>query len=463
MEGFKNMDELFRENLHDYSQNPPEEVWYRIEKSLLSNRKKTLWPLYIRVAASILFLAGLTIITWKYLAKDNKTQFADEQTSVTANQGALYSESAKNTDIAVNQRSRVSATQNEAPANSGHTGRILNSSINENIENQAQTEEQQALTDVMTENTVLPQIDSSVSATDGIQSTLAEQEIKTVSKENSVSTLASDDLIIQQNLLALEQQNSQSKEQRPVLWSVGGEAGPQYSYRDVNVNTSNLQNDYYDQYEKGVVAFAGGVNVEMEPLNRFSIQSGVFYSKIGQIKDNLQFDGNGQIGEAWFNPNSVFQDNTRTANVVNSTGNITFDKELNITSDNNSFETWEPGVITAEQYFEFIEVPFVCSYKIVDRKWDIDVSSGLWANFLVGNEAYATYNDTFTVEGETDDINSFNYSASLAVGFAYPFGKHLSINMQPLFKYYLTPINSNPQTEVHPYSVSLMTGIHYTF
>jgi len=100
---------------------------------------------------------------------------------------------------------------------------------------------------------------------------------------------------------------------------------------------------------------------------------------------------------------------------------------------------------------------------LIDRKFDVSISSGIWANFLIGNKATATDNDSFKTKGKTNDINTFTYSGSLSLGFGYPLSKRLSLSLEPFFKYYLKPINSNPQTDVYPYSLGVMSGVRFMF
>jgi hypothetical protein len=93
----------------------------------------------------------------------------------------------------------------------------------------------------------------------------------------------------------------------------------------------------------------------------------------------------------------------------------------------------------------------------------MNISSGIWANFLIGNMAMATDNEDFTTKGKTNHINSFNYCGSLSLGFGYPLSRNLALSLEPFFKYYLRPINSNPQTDVYPYSMGIMSGVKYSF
>ena len=81
----------------------------------------------------------------------------------------------------------------------------------------------------------------------------------------------------------------------------------------------------------------------------------------------------------------------------------------------------------------------------------------------MGNKAFATDNQNFKTEGETEEINSFGYSGSFSIGLEYPVANNIDISLEPFFKYYLSPINTNPETSVYPYSIGVLTGISYSF
>jgi len=121
------------------------------------------------------------------------------------------------------------------------------------------------------------------------------------------------------------------------------------------------------------------------------------------------------------------------------------------------------GSYLTEQYFEFVEIPMVFKYSVIDRKLNVSLNGGLWTQILVGNTAITTGDNDFYAKEETKDINTLNYSGSLGIGFNYPVTSNLLISLDPIFKYYLSPINSNPETEVHPYTFGIMTGINFNF
>jgi hypothetical protein len=450
-EGLENIDRLFRENLIDFSSNPPEEAWGRIEKSLSQNRKKIVIPFYLKIAAGILLIIGLTTLTWRYINEtspkveltQNEIILPQQPSSSQKNNGSYVGISNQEQPISTLKESK---SQKKSPEKQP--------ALNPSIETQT-AQEAAENHELLTANNEIQVLQESDTVTVDLNPILPEvsSEKNVAAYEQEAVKPVANDLIIQQNILSLNN-NDDGQNQKSVDWLIGGQAGPQYSYRNVYTNSYSAQNYNFDEYEKGIVAYAGGVQIAMEPSKRFSFQSGIFYSKIGQTKNNVQLEDRGQIDQTWvITPNDI----------VNSTGNFTFDKSLPPPVYSTDNPDWQPGIVTAEQYFEFVEIPFICSYKVIDKKLDVSLSGGIWADFLVGNKAFATDNKNFSIEGSTEDINNFNYSASVSVGFNYPLANRLNVNLQPLFKYYLAPINTNPQTEVYPYTFSLMTGLLYAF
>lgn len=472
MDNLENMDQLFREGLHDFAPVPPANGWQRLQGELDRSKKVPLIPYWVRIAASIILVAGAALLGWRYFTQSDAVQeevLASEQIPVENNDPSVAAPS-----DAMNEKPDVIRTPERAEpyASVADATATEQPGISENNELLAVADE----TDLKDEEPVL-EMYTAESAREEIaltkqnsllgtpENSEAEKEIQPVFR-NKRST-DKNDLIIQNNLLAM---NEGESTKRKASWSVGGHAGPQYTYRDVTVNAMPYNIDDYDKYESGVTTYAGGLQVEVEPARRFSIQSGLYYSKIGQVKTSLQIDNQyaASIANTWGSPN-VYVEPPRgsqavPADVVNSTGNITFDKNypppIEASGDNTE---WVAGTYTAEQYFEFVEVPLILSYKLIDKKLDLNISSGIWANFLVGNKAIATDNESFTTRGKTTDINTINYCGSLSLGLDYPLSKRLALSIEPFFKYYLSPINTNPQTEVYPYSMGVMSGVKYSF
>ena len=116
---------------------------------------------------------------------------------------------------------------------------------------------------------------------------------------------------------------------------------------------------------------------------------------------------------------------------------------------------------TIIQNFDYLEVPLVLKYKIVDRKFDFSISGGVITNILVGNEVKFHQDGTDTKIGKTENIRQVNYIGSVGLGLDYPVGTELAISIEPRFRYYMNAIDRSSKLDVHPYSFGLFAGISY--
>ncbi len=453
----ENMDELFRSGLKDYAPAPPTEIWGRIERDIVKNRKTVLLPLFLKIAAGIVLIASITWLMWRSFNSSSQKQVLSETIQSAPSDVKAASETITPNEI--RKSSTVPVSSPNVPEKELVTP--VETAISETTEELAilfeESEVEVAPQEVVTYDNIISPMNSRDLM---VSSAFADNNYPLI--KPGYTEIDYNELIIQQNLLALEDQKNNDRKEG-LGWSVGGQAGPQYTYRDVYVNTPSYPVNNFDKYESGLVAYAGGLQFEIEPSSRFSIQSGIYYSKMGQTKSTLQ--SNPDISTTYTTPNTIDEPErgSNMPDVVNSTGNITFDKDLSPPVSDDENIDWTVGLVTAEQYFEYVEIPFIFRYLIIDRKMDVNLCSGLWANFLVGNKATATDNEDFTTEGETKEINTFGYSGSVSVGLAYPVARNIDISLEPFFKYYLSPINTNPETNVYPYSIGVLTGISYSF
>jgi len=456
-----NIDRYFRENLYDFQMAPPQTVWDRVEQDISKKTQKLIIPIFLKVAAGILLLATLATLLWKVTDKKDispVTTVAEEMTPAKeiSSPGNLTTDTE---EIVTEHQSQQESIPGAAPNNQiavtqayGIYSAEIDNSISSDTKEETQPVVNSSVPDEPTHENLIPSNDQTPVIAESLNS----------GENEPANTISKNDVILQQNLMVLEQLSKNSVRESGSRWSVGGQAGPQYSYRDVSVNPGYPGYQDYDQFEDGMLAFAGGINVQLQAAKRFSIQSGVYYSKIGQEVSSMIY------GEDNFfrgpDANYAVASDESPEPINNSTGTFAFSKNLPPQMDQTVEEsTVTEGTVYTEQSFEFVEFPLIFKYFIVDRKLDISLNGGIWTNILIGNKAIATDNLNFYVEDKTNDINTFNYSGSLGIGFNYPLTSNLLISLDPIFKYYLSPINSNPETEVHPYTFGIMTGINFSF
>ncbi len=254
---------------------------------------------------------------------------------------------------------------------------------------------------------------------------------------------------------------------------------PLYSYRNVSSNyLDSYVKDQINSKESGLITYAAGLNVAVSPGRRLSIQSGIYYSKYGQQTDAVNiFTSTADSREfGWDNQPGAGEETTNVL-ISQSIGTVSsnddllkFNKSINASAENSdelryfnvkNAETEDNA--SATQYFEYLEIPLVIKYKLIDKKIDFNILSGISTHFLIGNNLYLDYNNMNSKFSENVIVNTINYSSSLGIGIEYPVLSRLLINVEPKFKYYINPLVKNPSYNIHPYSLGIYTGISYIF
>jgi hypothetical protein len=255
-------------------------------------------------------------------------------------------------------------------------------------------------------------------------------------------------------------------------WGVGTQVSPIYSYRNLEVSGgSNGSASYYNDVEDGIVSYAGGVNVRYAPLKRLSVQSGLYYSSMGMKVGNAYY--------ASIDKNNSFMDETSSiqASINNSTGIIETQQGLDYAYAANTVPQagWELASQNARantlnvpegeilQQFEYLELPLILRYRVVDRRLGFHFLGGLSSNFLVGNSAYYQEGENKEQIGTTGNLRPVNYSSIIGLGVDYSISKRFHVNLEPTFRYYLNSINTGSMIKSHPYTIGFYTGLLYTF
>jgi len=257
-------------------------------------------------------------------------------------------------------------------------------------------------------------------------------------------------------------------------WSIGAKFSPLYTSRNVTMSMPGNFKEMYNNVEEGIIAFSGGFNFKYKPADRISIHMGLFYSRMGQkITDLVAYDvppeiasklpvkpdGNKITLNSSFGPvvvpkTSLYVEDITVARVENTYSSDYFDPvKLGL----EGFDT------EITQSFEYIEIPLLLSYKVVDRVIDFHLLGGVSTNLLVGNNVFAEFDGQRINLGETDDIYRFNYSSVVGFGIEYGFSDQLSFSIEPTFKYYLNSFSSGTRLHVHPFSIGLFSGVSYKF
>jgi hypothetical protein len=264
-------------------------------------------------------------------------------------------------------------------------------------------------------------------------------------------------------------------------WSMALNAGPLYAYRDVKnqgsnifllagavpdnftARNSNSDKSYYDQIESPLLAYSGGVNVNYKAGKRIYIESGLFYSKTGQKTEEMfVYEENNQT-------NSTYEIiNSSAGDVVNNqkSGMLMEDLQSSHTymlSQNADGSLLYMNSSDLVLNFDFLEVPLVVKYKLIDRKLDVLLSGGISTAFLVGNSAYVSNSEDRIFLGSTENIRKVNYSASASIALQYELTKNIAFQLEPVFRYSMQAISKEYYIRSHPYSIRFLSGVNYLF
>jgi hypothetical protein len=252
-------------------------------------------------------------------------------------------------------------------------------------------------------------------------------------------------------------------------WSIAAMASPTYFSSFTSGGDAFAKQ--MTESEQPLVSYSGGLALSYKISKRFTIQSGVYYSSLGQKLDGINsYDGfqsfSNTKGSHNFevltsagtiftsNPNVFLSGNGADSRILTAYTNNVFDpRKASLQQVNNSLD----------QSLSFLELPVVLRYKLVDKTIGINLIGGLSYNLLVHNSVYTTLDGNKYPIGDTRGINPLTLSSSLGMGMEYNFSDKLSLNLEPTFRYYLNPFSVNTGSSIHPYSFGIFSGVSYKF
>ncbi|MBN2487200.1 MAG: outer membrane beta-barrel protein [Bacteroidales bacterium] len=464
----ENMDQFFRDELKDYSPELPVDMWGKIAINIPQKRKKLILPLFWKVAAGIAIVVSTATLVLKLSSPDKNTGYAlaGSDTASTVKiissqplpvkitqqstlEIAVPKSNSKNT---LSQNSVVSAKNNKKPALPDPPDNLPET---QPIHTESQVDKQPAYpvkyAEAVNENNLVPVVD----------------------------TIQQQPLLAEQHSIPLpfdEYQEEKSK----IRWLIGGQAGPQYSYRTIaseSIDAAKIA--AVNNTESSVIAYAGGINIEMRPGRKLSIQSGIYYSKIG-VEQVARATVSGAFFENYSReefsatieatsityrfPNSSveFVPKTNTGSTEKNSNNIDASPISPLSpSWGPSYVEEPPMEVSATRFFEYMELPLLARYTLIDRKIGLQFLGGLSTNILLSNVTYI--DDPNAAVHTAKNVNPVSFSSTLGFGLSYEISPRINLSLEPQFKYFLSKQTSNEYLNIHPYSLGVFTGVKYLF
>ncbi|MEA3494762.1 MAG: outer membrane beta-barrel protein [Bacteroidota bacterium] len=469
----KNIDNAFKDAFQGKEANPPGYIWKDIQSSLALNKgfkyNKLVWLAAASVAVVIAFSAGYFL---------SKTQFN--------NNLAIKKTNEKQNNINISELNKNESIQEaQIISNELKTKTFKENNKNNTTQKIAQntkTEQKQNLNDksilvkTSTDNQKpKTQISKTKNAVKLIRKKLQKIEVHQLADIYQIMDVKlKKQMAI--GLLSLPPiaMNSSIEKDEKDKWLIGGNITPLYSYRNINhgsglweetndalvsknINTSSNNN------ELPLIAYSGGVELNYNLNNRLSMQTGIGYFQTGQISEEVfVFERRGSS----YNNYSV---------INSSAGAVIADHKSKTTLNELAYKNSQIVGMDAEgsllfqnnselvQSFEYLEVPLVFKYTIIDKKIKLNILGGFSTSLLVSNDALLVNSYYKQKIGETDNIRSINYNGITGIGINYEITNNMILSVEPKFRYSLNQIDKGNTTSNHPYSLGVYTGCYYSF
>jgi hypothetical protein len=481
MSRMNNIDEKFRDKLKGFQKIPPSDLWEGIESSLQQGKKRRLVPVFWKYAAGIIILLGIGT-SWLFLNRledPSVRLLTQSEEKVDANRKAVPESEVKDEISSAENENIPEKTKIENNLPARESGYINKTKDNEIIlaisgkvpEVNSEDEQRPAIGNLssseevaeVTEIRTLPlQIEPFTPPSHPIDN-------KTEKKVYSWDDLGPD--------LAEALTDSEKKK-----FTLAAIVSPVYSYRDLG-NISASVNESFNQAETGKVNMGGGLNFGFAASKRLSIHSGIMYSRIGIGINDIQVVAEYRQPEVLYNmrnaSNSYLVSNSIGSIESGSNNRAKFDQSLS-NADSPSREmitdnylnpegfyapsdNYVPSEGSIDQYFQYLEVPLLFKYTLIDRQIDFNLLGGLSTNFLIGNKVLYNQDGVSEIIGSTSNVRTVNYSGNFGLGVDYNLADRFHLLFEPRLKYYLNSINTNNLIENRPYTIGFYSGFIYLF
>jgi hypothetical protein len=251
-------------------------------------------------------------------------------------------------------------------------------------------------------------------------------------------------------------------------WSIAAMASPTYYS---SFSSGSELSKQLAATEQPILSYSGGLAVSYQINKRFSIQSGLYYSSMGQRVDGVSaYSGFKEYTNTKGGPN--FELLTTSGNVYTNNADVyllgTSPTEKILSAYNK--DVFDPKKASLDylgntiiQNFNYLELPVILRYKIIDKTINFNLIGGVSYNLLVSNSVYSKTGDTKYPVGATEGLSPLSISSSLGIGMGYNISKKISLNFEPTFRYYLNPFNEATGPKNHPYSIGVFSGLSYKF
>ena len=247
--------------------------------------------------------------------------------------------------------------------------------------------------------------------------------------------------------------NEDEKEEKRSKWAISTNASPVYF--NSLAQGSSIDQQFDSNSKNYATTLSLGIAGSYAINNKLSLKTGVNNINISYNTNDVLFDARmnnveNNIPTISRNPeasNMVFS--SKVGNVETLSGDVE-----NVIIENN--------VGALQQNISYIEVPLELSYKLLDKKFGIEVIGGMSTLFLNQNNISLVANGIEMEVGRANNLNNIHFSSNVGLGFKYNFWRSFNANFQPMFKYQINTFSEN-SGDFKPYFIGLYTGVSFSF
>ncbi|EIJ38403.1 hypothetical protein JoomaDRAFT_1388 [Galbibacter orientalis DSM 19592] len=477
----KNIERLFQEKFKDFDTAPPENMWERIDASLDKKAKqdRKVIPIWWKlggaaaaIALLILFgdlffnssentLPNSNIITntEQETNKENGKNTLDENSIIKTNDAVansanktseekLTNSEGNNPKTAITNTNSGIAVQNSSDGNTAirnpkkpdEEANLVKNNLVANTTPESKSESEQ--------NTVNKNIIEKQSIAENNTEDESPSEKKDNNEKKSLLDVVAE-MEKEKELVAV-------KEPKNSRWTVNPNVAPVY-YNSLSKG-SPINSEFSSNAKEGVINMSYGINVAYNVSKRLSVRSGINNVNMGYSTNDVNF-GPAVFGASQSLSTIDFKSSETSLNVSSS------DKSPSFSPNSNSqFEAKTENVSegSMKQEFGYIEVPMELKYRLVDKRFGINIIGGMSSLFLTSNEVSIQSSSLTTEVGEANNLNGLSFSTNIGVGLDYQLSNKLLFNLEPMFKYQLNTF-SREDGGFSPYILGVYTGLSFKF
>lgn len=246
-----------------------------------------------------------------------------------------------------------------------------------------------------------------------------------------------------------EEEKNTIAEAKMNRWQITSNVAPIYFSSTSNGSPIDEQFAQNSKSYENNVSFGVGVNYAVN--KKLSVRTGVNKFTLGYNTNDVVFFAS--------------LDQPSFANVASSSSGST----IQVISQNNTdalkpfdsdIQNTNNGIMT--QKMGYFEVPVEMSYKLIDKKFGINVIGGLSTLFLNENEVSVSSSTMSASLGKAKNLNDIHFSTNVGLGFKYRFWKSFEANFEPMFKYQINTFNKDAGN-FKPYFIGLYSGVSFNF